>query len=469
MASGEKEPRDGAGYSHNYGGNYAGYSAVGYGDGASAHAQRTFQDFILILRERIWYILVVFFVVVASAIVYTASDTRIYQSTATVQIFRSDPTIMQMQQMMDTSIRSTEDLQTQIKVIESYTIIKAVAERITGDDLRDFLAPYEKASADSTFVTEIIARNRKVALQRLTLVVNIAYQHPNRFVAAKVANLFVDEYLNHNQRVRATFQTKAVEELQLTVDDQRKKVDQIARKLQKYKEDNKSVSLDKRKDIVSESLRAINLEVQKAQIVLQTAETKWDQIKDHRKKGADLTGLQFIASAPNIALLTQQLALQKIAMAKLSERYLERHPDMIAARNIIAQTERELEKAVSSVSDQIEADYQSSLRNYQQRVAELDKHKAESIELDRAAVEYDQIERDFRTQDLILQSISARQRETSMTSNIETQSARVVDHASPSPETKPISPNVALNAGVGSNFNKGGAKIGARAGFTIGW
>lgn len=32
-----------------------------------------------------------------------------------------------------------------------------------------------------------------------------------------------------------------------------------------------------------------------------------------------------------------------------------------------------------------------------------------------------------------------------------------------------ISESVALNAGVGSNFNKGGAKIGARAGFTIGW
>ena len=447
MASGEKEPRDGTGYGYNYGGNYAGYSAVGYGEGASAHAQRTFQDYILILRERIWYILVVFFVAVASAVVYTVSDTRIYQSTATVQIFRSDPTIMQVQQMMDNSIRSQEDLNTQLKVIESATIITAVAKRITGDDLRDFLAPYEKA--DATFVADIVALNRKVIHQRLTMVVNIAYKHPNRHVAARVANLFADEYLNHNQRLRATFQTKAVEDIQLAVDDQRKKVDLLARKLQKFKEDTKSISLDKRKDIVSESLRSINGEVQKAQIVLQHAEIRRDQIKEHREKGAELTGLQFIASQPNIAQLSLQLAAQKIALAKLSERYRAKWPAVIEARETIAQTQRELDKAVSSVCDQIEADYQSALRNHRQRVAELDKNKAESVELDRAAVEYDQIDRELQTQNQILQSIAARKTETSMTSNIETQSARIVDQAAPSPENKPISPNVVLNLGLG--------------------
>lgn len=450
--SAAKQPQESSGYGYNHGGNYAGYSAVGYGygdGGEGGQAQRTFQDYLLILRERIWYIVVVFLVVFSSSLIYTLSETKIYQSSATVQIFRRDPTIMQVQQMMDNDIRSAEDLNTQIKVIESMTIIRRVADRIKGDDLRDFLAPYEKTSADSAFVVEIIAKNRKVIPQRLTLVVTVAYQHPDRFVAAKVANLFVDEYLNHNQRIRATFQSKAVEELQLTVEDQRKKVDQLAQNLQNYKEKNKTVSLDQRKDIVSESLKAINLEVQRAQIVLQSAEIRLNQIKERRAQGGDLTGLPFISAQPVITELTQQHAAQKILIAKLSERYRDRHPDMIAAKNTIAQTQRELERAINSVCDQVESDYQSALQNYQQRQQELDKNKAESLELDRAAVEYTQIEREFRTQDQILQSIAARARETSMTSNIETQSARIVDQALPSPENKPISPNLPLNLGLG--------------------
>ena len=39
-----------------YGGGYGGYDAVGYGGESSM--QRGFQDYALILRERMWYIIV---------------------------------------------------------------------------------------------------------------------------------------------------------------------------------------------------------------------------------------------------------------------------------------------------------------------------------------------------------------------------------------------------------------------------
>lgn len=452
MEPGAKQPQEGAGYGYNYGGNYAGYSAIGYGTDAEAaggQMQRTFQDYLLILRERIWYIVVVFLVVFSSSLVFTLSDTKIYQSSATVQIFRRDPTIMQGGQVMDSEIRSAEDLNTQIKIIESASIIKRVAERITGDDLRAFLAPFEKTTADTAFVAETIAKNRKVVPQRLTLVVTVSYNHPDRFVAAKVANIFVDEYLKQNQSLRLGYQKKAVDELQQTVDEQKKKVDQLALRLQEYKEKAKTTSFDQRKDIVNDTLKAIALEVQKAQIVLQSAEIQLNQIKEHRAKGLDLTGLQFIASKPLIAELMQQLAAQKIEIAKLSESFRDKHPKMIAAKNSQTQTEKELERAVNSVCAQVEAEFRSAQSNYESRLKELEKNKAESLDLERAAVDYNQLERDFRTQELILQSIAARRTETGMQSNFENQGARVVDQAVPALESKPISPNVPLNLGLG--------------------
>src|SRR4051812_13808165 len=157
MDSPDKQKQEGAGYGYNYGGNYAGYSAVGYGygdGGGGGSVQRSFQDYLLILRERIWYVVVVFLVVFSSSLVYTLSQTKIYRSSATVQIFRRDPNVIQMQQVMDNDIRSAEDLNTQIKVLESASIIRKVAERITGDDQRLFLAPYEKSSADTAFVAD---------------------------------------------------------------------------------------------------------------------------------------------------------------------------------------------------------------------------------------------------------------------------------------------------------------------------
>src|SRR6185312_15367764 len=148
MDPGPKQPPEPpGGYGYNYGSNYAGYSAIGYGYGEGSGVQRSFQDYLLILRERIWYIIVVFLVVFSSALVYTLSLTKIYQSTATVQIFRRDPTVMQVQQVVDNDIRGAEDINTQLKVMESATIIQKVAERITGEDRVAFLAPYESEKA----------------------------------------------------------------------------------------------------------------------------------------------------------------------------------------------------------------------------------------------------------------------------------------------------------------------------------
>jgi succinoglycan biosynthesis transport protein ExoP len=209
------------------------------------------------------------------------------------------------------------------------------------------------------------------------------------------------------------------------------------------------VSLDSRKDIVNETLKAINLEANRAANTLNAAEIRLNQVKEHRAKGVDLTDLPFIANQPNITALTQQRATQQIAIAQLRERYLPKHPKMVEATNSLAQTERELKKAIDSVCAQVESDYQAAIRNNDQVQEDLKKQKAESLDLDRYALQYTKLERDLKQSEQILLSITGRARETSMTGSIQTQNARIVDRASPSAEDKPVTPNVPLNLGLG--------------------
>jgi len=438
-----------------YGYNYGGYGSYGYGygDQAVGAVQRSLTDYLLILRERVWYIVVVFLVVFSSALVYTLSETRVYQSGATIQILRRDLTPMPgVQQVSESEIRSAEDLNTQIKIIESSNLIRRVADRLKGDDLNGFLAPYQKTGPVanvSGFVQDTISRNRKVVPQRLTLVVTVSYQHPDRIIAAKIANLFVEEYMKYNKSVRDADLSKAVDDLQMTVEEQRKKVDQLAQKLQVYKERNKTVSLDQRKDIVSESLKVANLEAQKAGFVLQSVESRLSQIVDYRSKSKDLTGLAFISESKLVQDLQQQLATRTIEISKLKERFRENHPDMKQARKSFDQTRMELERAVNSICEQVESDHHSAMANLKARQQDLEKQKSESLHLESLAVEYNQIEREYLTQNQILQGIVARKTETTMTSTFATQNARMVDQASPADEGKPISPNVPLNLGLG--------------------
>ena len=93
----DKGSGSGASYS-SYGGNYGSYGGYGYGGGPSADStvQRSFQDYVLILRERVWYIVVVFLLVFSSAVVYTFTRQKAYLSTASVQVLRNDPIVMQV-------------------------------------------------------------------------------------------------------------------------------------------------------------------------------------------------------------------------------------------------------------------------------------------------------------------------------------------------------------------------------------
>jgi capsular exopolysaccharide synthesis family protein len=439
-----------SGNAYNYGGSYAGYSAAGYGYGYEGETttQRTLQDYLLILRERIWYIVVVFLVVFSSSLVFTLSQPKIYQGAASVQIFRRDPVVMQSQAVIDNEVRSAEDLNTQVKVLESGTIIQKVADRIKGDDLRAFLAPYEKGnSGEAPSVQSQLLRNRKIVPQRLSLVIAVQYEHSDPQVAAKVAEFFVDEYISYNARMRIEGSLKANEELKIQADEQRRKVDEFAAKLQAYREKNNLISLDSRKDIVNETLKKLNLEAGEAKAKLSAAEIRWKQVKERMDSGGNLTDLPFIASNELITDLSKKLAAENIEIAQLRNRYREKHPKLSSAIQSLNQTQSELKRAIASAAAAIESEYQNALRNDQQVRASLEAQQAESLATDRFANEYNQIDREMKMNEQFLQSLLARIKETAMTSTIETQNARIIDQALP--PKRPISPNIPLNLGLG--------------------
>ncbi len=433
---------------YGYGGSYAGYSAVGYGGENSV--QRGFRDYALILRERIWYIIVVFLVVFSSALVYTFSQTKIYQSVASVHILRSGPTVMQVQQVVNDDIRGTEDLNTVVEVLSSGAIIQKVAERITGDDMRKFMAPYEKGrGSDPVTPLEVLGENRKVVPKRLSLVINVVYRHPDRQMAARVANLFVDEFIAYNSRVRIDDSLKAVEELKIRAEQQERTVNELANGLQGYREQNNMISLDQRKDIVTERLKTLNLYVTQTEAKLKDAEIRWKQVQERKAEGGDLTELPFISNQPLINQLVQEVSSKKILVAQLRDRYRDKHPIMMETMNSLAQAEQELKRAIENASATIESEYQNARRNDEQARGSLAQASRETMALDRAAVEYEERERKLLINQELLQNLIARMRDTTMIATMETQSARVVDRAMVPQEHDYVSPKIPLNLGLG--------------------
>ena len=408
---------------------------------------RSLRDYMLVLRERWWHVLLVFLVVVFGTALFTFTREKLYTSVATLEILRREALVMKVEQVQDSELRGPEDLNTQIKLLESAAIVQRVADRLSGDDGLRFLAPYVHSGGDPVDATVVLAANRRTVPIRQSRMIEIRYSHPDPAIAARVANSFVEEFLNYNARWRADESNKAVDDLRIRAEQQGRKVKELGSALQDYKERNNMVSLDQRKDIVTEKLKALNYLVTQASSEFQQIEVRWNQVQEYRARNASLLELPFLSSQAPVQQLSQQLAAQKIAVSQLAQRYLPKHPRMQEALQSLTQTGSELQSALTLAASNVGNEYEAARRRHEQARADLAAQETETHKLDRLALDYISFSNELTVNEQLHANIIARMRETAMSANIETSNARIVDRAGPA--IKPSSPSIKLNLAIG--------------------
>ena len=325
----------GYGGGYGYGGyGYGGYGYGSYGGGYEAGPQRSLKDYFLMFRERIWYLIVAFFIIFSGSILYTFNKTKQYTAVATVQLLRDDPSAMQTEtgaELEPNQIRSAEDLNTQISVFESGSIIQGVEQRLQEEEQQRFMAPYTDALSlrGPLTATEVLANNRKIMPRRMSLMVNVGYTHPDPVIAARVANLFADEFINTSLTQNIDASMKAVEDLRIRADQQRERVEELELNLAEYREDNNAVSLDSQENIAREQLGRLNDIKLTTNNNFDQVETKWNLIETYRKQDKNLWELSFISNQPRVDSLLERISGIKIEISSLGKRYREKHPVMV--------------------------------------------------------------------------------------------------------------------------------------------
>ena len=443
------------GSSYSYGGGNYGYGG-GYGDGGGgAGPQRSFKDYLLMFRERIWYLIVTLFIIFSGSILYTFNKTKVYTAVSQVQLFRDDASALgaigQGAEMEQNQILSAEDLNTQISVMESLSIIKGVEQRLQ-DELRlRFMAPYEDTLSLSGPLTplEILAKYRKIVPRRMSLMVNFAFSHPDPIVAAEVSNLFAKEFIDYNLKLNIDGSMKAVEDLRIRADQQKDRVEELELKLAEYREQNNAVSLQSDENIAAAQLARLNEIELTNKNIYDNFQTKWDQIETYRLEGRELWELPFIAEQPRVANLLQQVSGTRISISSLSKRYRDKHPAMIQLLQTLQEGELELELAVQNSVDKIYAGYSESKSNFDVASLRLAEKEKELIELGKTRIEFNSLLRDLEVQQSFFQALNQRMTTEKAQVNLKNPNARIVDEAFPPRADQPSSPNVVLNLAAG--------------------
>ena len=453
----------GAGYGGGYGAGYGGYNVgygYGYGYGAApasagvaAVPNRTAKDYFMILRERIWYIIITFFIILAGVLLYTFRVTPQYTSFSSIQILRDTDTPIDgpgsTQRSRNHAILSIEDFNTQVKLMESFEIVAAVKSRLKEDELKKFVAPYRDMFTIGVPKSEeeLLFENRKIIPERMTLFVRITFTHPDRYTAAKIANLFASEYIRFTHQDKIQKLIASIDELRTKVAQQDAKVKDLDKKLVEYSEKMRAVSLNRDDDVDRVELKDINSIVTNDKRVLDSVSTQWQMIQNFKREGKDLCELPFVADMPQVSKLIMDKTTQQVFVSSLEKRYKEKHPKMIEARRTLDQINKELASALDYAYQKVESTYQNALKNFEDSQKRLIEKKNEIIDLNKKSIVYRSLERERQIADGMHQSLIAAMNVRMAQVSLINEGARIVDHASAA--LRPSSPNYVLNVILG--------------------
>ena len=431
----------------------ASYAAADYD---SLESENSLREYLHILRERFWWFLAVLLLIFIATVLYTVNRTELYRSSVRVHVLRQKDTTTGFKDLVAyTTILNTEDFRTQVDIIESINIVTRVFNRLNDEERRLLMQPYEGKFSifGARSPVDVLHSNRKIYPSRGSLVVTISYTHPDKQIAAKIANLFADEYINYNMELVTEATQRAIEELREQIDAESQKIADIQAEIATFQRENDTVSVDPDTNIDQRELLHLNEAVTQDKRVLDELKTRWQQVETYQKEGYPLSDLEFIAIAPQVNQLLAQRSSYKVSMATLGERYREKHPKMIEVKQALVQVEVELQRAVNSATGKIYTNFLRAQENYDNSLQRLAEKKQQIIDLQSLRVDYMKIKGNLDRARAIREYFKQRVMQLITDSKDPREAARVIDRAYPA--LRPYVPNIPFNLLIGLLFGIG--------------
>jgi capsular exopolysaccharide synthesis family protein len=437
-------------------------------------------DYVRVLYRRRYVAMTAFIVVVVLVTVYTFTRTPVYQASVQIEIDYASPKVVPFQQVTDSQYGgydSQEYYQTQYKLLQSRSLARRTLDSANlwknplllalaapvgrGFSLAQDKSPVGRGfspaadpspSPSSTPVPETPPETRvidalllgvTVTPVRNSRLVDLKYSSTDPQLAALVANTMAKAYIEQSLEYKFLSSREASDWLGQQLTEQRKRVETTEQALQRYREQTDSVSLEDKQNITVQKLADLNAAVTKAKTERLQKEALYKQVTAIEHDRAALDTFPAILSSPFIQQLKGQAADLQRQRASLSEKYGEKHPEMIRLQSQIQETDAKIQGEIAKVVQSIRTEYETAQAQENSLVGALEQQKAEAMALSRKGIDYGVLQRDANTNRQIFDSLLQRAKETGVSAELKSTNIRVVDAAIV--PTSPVSPRKLVN------------------------
>ncbi|HXE79334.1 MAG TPA: polysaccharide biosynthesis tyrosine autokinase [Vicinamibacterales bacterium] len=430
-----------------------------------ADEERHLYDYLRVVYKRRWIAVPVFLVVFGIGAINSFRQTPIYEARTQILIEKDAPKVGNLDTIFqERDSWYTDDFyQTQYRILQSRTLARKTAELMnlpshpglqkarqkpTRSLFADALSWVKKTvgRGDSDESTEtaaaapatssdpfaaysgIVLGALTVAPVRNSRLVELRMMSPDPQLAADLANAHAKAYIQHNLETRFSASKEAADWLAKQLAEQRKLVEESEAALQRYKEQHDAVAVEDRQNIVVQRLGDLNAAVTRAKTQRIEKEALYTQLKALQGTPA-VDSFPAVVANEYIQKLKLDLGELQQQHAQLSQKYGERHPEMIRITTAIRTTQAKYDLEVQKIVESVRAEYEAALNQERSLVSALEAQKREALGLNRKGIEYSVLMRDAESNRQIYEALLQRTKETGISSELRTSNIRVIDPA----------------------------------------
>jgi succinoglycan biosynthesis transport protein ExoP len=418
-----------------------------------------------LLRYR-WIAAGVFVVVLAGAGLHTYSETPLYRATARILIELEDERSLAVEGVgtVGTSEYSLDPepyFQTQYRILTGRELARRAASTLDRralpefngsappnkgvwwlrDRLRAFAgrqlrwlrgAPEPKPPTPGALAedsaADLITARVSVAPVKASRLVDVHFVSTDGRTAAAVANALVDEFVEQNLELRQQSMDKSIEWLVDELGRQQRTVEASERAMADYRAAQQTTALSDPQNIVTARLNQLNDAATRARTVRAQKESLLRQIETLGANAAD--AIPSISANTYIQSIKARLADLHRQRALLTERYGDKHPEMVSLTASIQDVTQQLTAETNKAVDSIRHEYESAVLEERTLANALADQQSVATDLDRRGVAYTMLERQAASNRQLYETLLTREKELQVLANSRGNNVRIVERAS---------------------------------------
>jgi capsular exopolysaccharide synthesis family protein len=418
------------------------------------------QKYLQLLLKRKWLILSVLVVVLGATAVWTFTRTKIYKATATVLVDQKAPQVLgnTVNDVVDLTAggwRSKDYIETQRRVVHSLTLARTVAERLALVSNATFWGPNVKPDQRTREgAARTLARLIAATPARDANVLEIAVEHPDAALTARLANTVAQAFMDQNVEYKLTSTNGAVKWLSDQLDDLKKQLEQSELALYEFKKKHNiiSISLEDKQSIVARQIEKFTDGLTEIRLRRMALDAQRKQILAARERNPEKDPLK-VAIAPVmentvVQRLKDALVDENRRYLALKEKYDSKWPAVREQKAKVEAARKDLDREVNNVLASLETKYKEVKDNQAQIAAALQSAKDEALNLNKREVDYQRLKRTQENNAKLYGLVLSRMKESDLSAQLRVNNIRLLD-AAIEPRA-PVRPRVQLSLAIGA-------------------